>query len=696
MMKNKLFNKNLYIEGLLQLKTIGIVTSVLSVVIACMTPLVYLMDDGVTKISIYAVNPFIYLITYIITPIMIFNLFSFLFRRNRSDFYHSIPQSRISLYFSFALSVISWVAFELILSMTTALTGAFLVDQYYIKDLAPILPMLLNLFSGALFIISASLIGISVSGRVFPAITVTGMILFYPRFCYTCYCMAIIGTISEIDGTHFLPSYVSNYNSFFFNYTKYSSFIYTTVISLILLIIGAILFKKRKSQTAEHSSSSNKAQTIIRVLISMAFCVPAVCILFSIVFGYLNFESITGYASEMTILVIILYIFASIVYFLYEVFSTKSTQSVLKAIKDIGYVVLANVLVFSILAGSAFIITSYSPELEKIESIEILEISDYENDSEGYENLFFSNDITDSLYNTFSEGYYKSGNSIFPEVPIEISGKAGIKTICDNYDSQKIYNDLIVKCKINQSSTKYRDIVLTRENIKSILKSIKLDRKELNSRISAIKNPYNIKLTDFTNNSVEGLFYDKTELQKKNALKNILNIALAELSTISDEDLAKIYIYMKYDGVFDTRYTDFPSAIFTLSFYENGNKICIPIYSGMSMTISAFLQTSNSETRNTAYKNFLTDLKNNNINDDYSFYVINSDYYLCYNFRIKRKNQSDLYNKLSTYKDVYTVQSSDDIILDITKATDNADETAYNLYLTIPKSDFDKYFSYDD
>lgn len=689
-MKNKFFDKNLFVEGLLQLKTIGVVTTILSVVIACITPLIYLSDDGVSSVSIYAVNPFIYFISYLIAPIMAIMLFSFLFKRNKSDFYHSIPQKRTAIYFSFALSIAVWVIFELLISMTTALGGAFLVKQYYITSLADVLPLLLNLISTALLFISAVLLGASVTGRLFASLAVTGMILVYPRFCYTCYCAVMIGTVSKIDGTHFIPTYLSNYNSLFFNYTDIYSFVYTLILSLIILIIGAVFFKKRKSQTAERSSSSPRAQTVIRVLISMCFCVPAVCLIFSKAFGYLNFNN---YSESYTYtLIVILYIFAFILYFIYEILSTKSTKNILKAVKDIGYVITANVLAFAVLTGSALVIGSYSPSAEKVDSIEILGIYDYEYDEYDIGTVLFG----DSFYSYIDNNYIPAEN-ILPNLPIEITGSAGIKTVCDNYNRKKDENNYIVKCKFNQGSSKYRDIVLTQEDISSFASSIKIDREKLNLKIKSVNNPTKFEIYDEQSGITEDAFSDKTALQQQEILKSIFNTALEELSTMGDEDLAKIYLYMNYDGSFTRDYINDSSAVFIIEFSDNGKKYQLPIYPAMKKTVSAFVKSTDSLEHQNTYRKFLSQLAKESITEKhYCFYALNSSNAGSCEYRIKKGYQQELCRKLLTYSDLKSAKNADDIVISVTDGYTDEDDFfvgSDQAYIVISKSDFEKYFT---
>ena len=112
-MKNKLVSKNLFVEGLHQLKSKFIICSCIFISLSIIVPLLISINTDYHSIdvleidySVLNINLVIGLIPYIVAPIFAFSLFSFCFKRRSSDFYHSLSFKRETLYVSFILSLL--------------------------------------------------------------------------------------------------------------------------------------------------------------------------------------------------------------------------------------------------------------------------------------------------------------------------------------------------------------------------------------------------------------------------------------------------------------------------------------------------------------------------------------------------------------------------------------------------------------
>ena len=116
-MKKRFFDVGLYLDGLRQLKIVGVMLFVILELEAILIPLgqyiailqrleyspsaVYNM--GV--VNFLQMHPLLVLTFTVFAPVMMLYLFSFLNKRNSSDFYHSLPNPRLSLFFSFFAAV---------------------------------------------------------------------------------------------------------------------------------------------------------------------------------------------------------------------------------------------------------------------------------------------------------------------------------------------------------------------------------------------------------------------------------------------------------------------------------------------------------------------------------------------------------------------------------------------------------------
>ena len=108
-MNKKIFDKRLCFEGIKSLKLVGMVFLVLGIIISFLIP--FNTDKNLVD-KIYTISrylPHIMAIHTVITPCLTLYMFSFLLKRNASDFYHSIPHKRTCLFLSFFVSVVAWI-----------------------------------------------------------------------------------------------------------------------------------------------------------------------------------------------------------------------------------------------------------------------------------------------------------------------------------------------------------------------------------------------------------------------------------------------------------------------------------------------------------------------------------------------------------------------------------------------------------
>ncbi|MBQ4155630.1 MAG: hypothetical protein IJD90_02360, partial [Clostridia bacterium] len=182
-MKTKLIDKNIVLEGLHQLKTAGLICfiisiagNILSFISNCIMLFVYgkiedIIDPGLFVFSStleeqFSGVPFISTSSgvptiYIFTPIFTFVLFKFLFKRNASDFYHSLSVKRETLFCSFSLSaLIMSFSIVAICGLFSIVTDGFILG---LLNYSSILPNLLNIIAGCLLIQSVVTIGCAVS-----------------------------------------------------------------------------------------------------------------------------------------------------------------------------------------------------------------------------------------------------------------------------------------------------------------------------------------------------------------------------------------------------------------------------------------------------------------------------------------------------------------------------------------------------
>ena len=127
----------------------------------------------------------------------------------------------------------------------------------------------------------------------------------------------------------------------------YWSVLYTAGLALLYLILGTFLFQKRKSETAGQSAPNRRLQAVYRIILVMAYCLP-VCVW--IVDSEVT--SISGFE------VFVLYLIAVLIYFFYELLTTKKIKQTLRTAPGLLLVAACNgVLIFGMLPEGAAICT---------------------------------------------------------------------------------------------------------------------------------------------------------------------------------------------------------------------------------------------------------------------------------------------------------------------------------------------------
>ncbi|MBQ5810572.1 MAG: hypothetical protein IIW23_03215, partial [Clostridia bacterium] len=368
-MKNKIFDRKLYLESLRRTSVIGGLFTVLLTVASLLVfishstrPNYYLISSSGLHTAVYMdfleLNPYMLLIPFTLTPLLCLNLFGFLNKRNSSDFWHSAPFTRSCIYNTFSLVNLTWSAIAAIVPLAiSALCFAFIPDQYVIAWNSA-LPVMLSLLAAVLLVLAAGNIAMSLTGTYFSNVVLASLILFLPRLFIMFFANMATSSpliIFNIENTVFSPYYnivagaVFGFGRFIETIKSYTSICYTAVLAAIYYALGMWLFARRKSESAGHSTTSRHMQSIIRIVVCLVAC------LFPIYLAtdYINsaaYNSETHFSDWFTVLV--LYVVAIAAYFIYELIATRKVKNLVKAIPGLLIVAAINVVVI----GSAHLI----------------------------------------------------------------------------------------------------------------------------------------------------------------------------------------------------------------------------------------------------------------------------------------------------------------------------------------------------
>ena len=389
-MNKKRFDGRLYREGLRQTRTIGLTFMVLMSVTGILGSLSIALSqrwgqgDGelirAVTVDLQDICGIMPLAMYFMVPIMLLFLFRFLTKRNASDFYHAIPQTRLCLGLSFFLSVMTWTAAAVLVSSGVIVSVCLLLSRYLLLNLSSVLPVIVNTLAGCLLVAGGMLIAASLTGTTFSALLMGAMILILPRLILTSGRAALLSLNGMFVERDFLPWLSAEFNvpaglllqagSFLFGaghtpliFTSLWPALYSSLLGLLYAGFGLLLFCRRRSEAASNAAVSRRVQALNRISFSMLFCILPMTWITEILCGESGFFSFIEAG--------IFYVLAILAYFLYELITTRSARTIPKILPGLGLLVGVNAALILVLTSVYNIESSFCPTADQMKSVSI-------------------------------------------------------------------------------------------------------------------------------------------------------------------------------------------------------------------------------------------------------------------------------------------------------------------------------------
>lgn len=330
----------------------------------------------------YETNGYYILMYVFYVPIITLSAFSFLTKRNASDYYHSFPHTRQCLFITHLAAVLSWLIITISSNTLVTIILYKIFSKYFIISISNLIIFSLSIFLCSLLVIGAILVACSVTGTLFTNIIVTGLILFLPRLIIYMICSLITqnNVMFVTEKIHpLLSSYVNLVFSTPAQYFMYDSGrmdflsplanIYTTILAIIYLVSAFFLFKCRKSEVAGKPSSSKKMQSVIRIAIG----VPLSIISFSNIFNHMA-QNIEMETSD-SFAVLIGYIVTFIGMIIYEFVTSRRFKNILRCIPSFIIILVLNAGMLFVMDYEFDKMTSFKPDADEIEYVQL--VGDY-------------------------------------------------------------------------------------------------------------------------------------------------------------------------------------------------------------------------------------------------------------------------------------------------------------------------------
>lgn len=474
-MKNKkrFFNKNLYMEGLRQLKVIGILGAVITLIIAVIIPIGnclsakaeyrYINSNIAGQFTKYAINIVDYHIYYLLfvlvfAPLMVIILFRFLNHREDCDFYHSLPHTRQCLFLSFFAAIVTWLIVQIFLVTVVSATLYQLFSNYLVLEVSHLFCFALNILVTSLLVASALLLACTLSGNIITGFIVFLILFFTPRIFISIYQALITNQLDYLANDmnsifnikhNLFYIILQSLNSNSVTYAEVTSINFSTVFTLLtallLFVIAYIFFSKRKSESAENSMNNRTLQIIFRTIFTVLLCMIPISILFdyyverNIVFYQYRYDN----TAMMVFYIVISYIAVILGMFLYELLTTKNIRNAVRSLKSIPLIIGLNALIFFLLIFSFGHYRNLRLDEKEIDSVNIISlgyISDYYyNQSSYFEAMMSKYDFTEKelisllctafndyadMYNDYMDGKRETLYNTDFSMAVEFHGKS--------------------------------------------------------------------------------------------------------------------------------------------------------------------------------------------------------------------------------------------------------------------------------
>ena len=578
----KIFSIKLFINNFLQLKVMGILGtvlitlfSVLSIVSQGIRMIEYTkegisvngsMSGGVSTTYLGAGDLWPLVLTFVfVTPVLMLMAFSYNNKRNSSDFYNSLPYTRLNMYLTKLSAVFAWQIIVYVCAVVGIVFSIAVYKKYFVYSVSTITWIIIgtficNLLCGAVIALACSL-----TGSLMSNICLTGIILFIPAILRVMITGGISALFDYVSNIQVVPvigverNMISalivggsmngiQYNEILLNK---GYMVYSLVLAIVYAAIGYLCFVRRKSEVAGKAALGNKIHVIIRTIIGF------ICMAVGFLLLLIERDIIS------MIIFVSLAVAAMIIYEL--IAGDRSRLGFKTGISSVIALAAAGIFTGLLWSGSV-VMKAYKPETSKIKYA-VVESSTY------YSN--YSGSFAD-YYNT-KTAQYRIKDSDIIDVLVNGYNHCKDKTHVELSQNRKNVYTINVYFKDGIIGTR-RSIALVEDDYKNLM--LKLGADEEYQKIYLELPEYNNVTLTF-NNNVNLSDSDK---------QNIYNCLQSEIKRVGYNQYIKSF---DQPGVYDT---------VSIRFVENGNNyyIRIPFSEYLPETTESFMKMVNKGSLNYA------------------------------------------------------------------------------------------------
>ena len=397
-MKNKIFHKGFYLDTLKRIKGFAIIAAVISVVYSAISAILVLTSYTsalsskqffeVEIISFLDMAPMSGFFAVFVAPIMTIYAFSYLFKRNESDFFEILPIKRGSMAFTGIVSVLSVIAASTIGSALIYIVITIpCIGNYYTIDFVNFALEILGMLIASAIGSAVTTVAISVTGTFASGALTAIALLITPRILmgfFTDTLKMLNPTLVEGKIIPLFNNSINLYYSFlksqFVARENVWNYIYSSLLSVAAIIIAILLMTKRGSEWTTQSFVKNTPRHVFSIMLSL---IPATFAIQCL----LDFENVGIWGIVLLVVAII-------------VFCVAEKVSLSKGEKNHGGI-LAFVVLLSVTLlwfGAVKLVdkelSSYSPNADDIDYVSVVY-------AEGDDDWF--SDLYEDKYRTYDQ-----------------------------------------------------------------------------------------------------------------------------------------------------------------------------------------------------------------------------------------------------------------------------------------------------
>ncbi len=444
-MKN-VFHRQLYIEGLKKVMIPGIISAIIVLSRSVLPPIVDILFDNFhsnSYIRTYADFSSEVSWLWVLTPCLIYSMFSFLNKRKQADFYHALPVKRSTMLTTMLASMYTWVWGILIVSVGLSAILWWISGEAIISFSSILLTigmyMIATLYVGGFVILA-----MSISGTKFSNLTVAYLLMFSFRILSLIFYAALsteapgvdfsYGVMAFFDVKYWFPAALAMSMSSTTNLLDPFLWILTGTVMIACYSLAYVAFVKRKSQFAGQAAPERWLRRLYSTLVAM----PLMFVGFILWFFVGDGLSVS----------FILFVLTIIIYFIYELISSKKLREAFSSLKFLCIPVVCCLCLVGAIYGIAKVANNTHYTADEMSSVRLYN--------------FFDNEYNywDENGNSF-ESLNMSNISVDDYEARKIVSEAWQATLTDRYNYAQEYTYQSVEIKLPSGKKLGREIRFT-------------------------------------------------------------------------------------------------------------------------------------------------------------------------------------------------------------------------------------------